>query len=76
MAKSGEDELITQTDAAKLRATSPQAINELVRRGRLRSVERYGRQLVYRSEVLAFEPKTHKARSVKVGANKKGKSKK
>ncbi len=76
MAKSDEDELITQTDAAKLRATSSQAINELVRRGRLRSVERYGRQLVYRSEVLAFEPKTHKARAVKAGASKKGKAKK
>jgi len=71
MAKNNQEELITQADAAALRATTPQAINELVRRGRLRSVEMYGRQLVYRSEVLAFEPKTHKARASKKGKGKK-----
>ena len=75
MVKNNEGELITQADAAALRATTPQAINELVRRGRLRSVEKYGRQLVYRSEVLAFEPKTHKAKATK-SAGKKGKAKK
>ena len=50
------DELITQTEAARIRKVSLPSINELVRRGRLRSVERYGKKLVYRSEVLGFEP--------------------
>lgn len=75
MAKHDEDELITQTEAASLRATTPQAIYDLVRRGRLRVVKKFGRQLVYRSEVLAFEPKTHKARATK-RASKKVKGKK
>ncbi len=70
MVKTGESELITQADAAALRATTTQAINELVRRGRLRSVEMYGRQLVYRSEVLAFQPKTHKARATQRASKK------
>jgi excisionase family DNA binding protein len=49
------DDLITQTEAAKLRGISLPSINELVRRGRLRSKEIFGKKLVYRSEVLAFE---------------------
>jgi hypothetical protein len=69
-----DDDLITQGEAAQLRGVTPQAISELVRRGRLRSVERFGLRLVYRSEVLAFEPKTHKSRGKK--AAKKGKGKK
>jgi len=50
-----EDDLITQTEAAQLRDVSVAAISALVQRGRLRSVERFGKLLVYRSEVLAFE---------------------
>jgi excisionase family DNA binding protein len=49
------DDLITQTEAAKLRGISLPSINELVRRGRLRSKEVFGKNLVYRSEVLAFK---------------------
>lgn len=49
------DDLITQTEAAQLRDVSVAAISALVQRGRLRSVERFGKILVYRSEVLEFE---------------------
>jgi hypothetical protein len=56
MAKRDED-LITLTEAAELRGYKDvSAISQLVRRKRLRSVERFGKTLVYRSEVLAFEP--------------------
>jgi hypothetical protein len=48
-------DLITQTEAARLRGVSLASINELMRRGRLRSKEVFGKKLVYRSEVLAFE---------------------
>jgi excisionase family DNA binding protein len=51
----GLDDLITVTDAAKLRGISRQAIHALVERGRLRSVNMFGRVLLYRSEVESFE---------------------
>lgn len=50
------DDLITQTEAAELRDSTVAAINELVRRGRLRSIERFGKTLVFRSEVTAYQP--------------------
>ena len=51
------NELITLSEAAALRGYKHvSAVSQLVRRGRLRSVERYGKTLVYKSEVLAFEP--------------------
>ena len=43
--------------AARLRNVSRAAIAALVRRGRLSSLEVGGRQLVNKSEVLAFQPK-------------------
>jgi DNA-directed RNA polymerase specialized sigma24 family protein len=49
------DDLITQTEAARMRGISLPSINELVRRGRLRSKEVFGKKLVYRSEVESFE---------------------
>ncbi len=49
-------DLITQTEAAELRGASLRSINNLIRRGKLRSVEHFGKNLVYRSEVLAYEP--------------------
>ncbi len=57
-AESNVDEmsdLITQTEAARLRGVSRAAISYLVTVGRLRSKEMFGRKLVYRSEVLTFE---------------------
>jgi len=49
-------DLITMPEAAVLRGVTPAAISELVRRGRLRVVELFGRRLVSRSEVESFEP--------------------
>ena len=48
-------DLITQSEAAELLGKSLPAVNDLVRRGRLRSVEKFGRRLVFRSEVKALE---------------------
>jgi excisionase family DNA binding protein len=58
-------DLITVPEAAKLRGVSREAVHALIRRGRLRSKELFGRVLVYRSEVESFEkekpgPKTDK----------------
>lgn len=39
-----------------MRGVSLRSINNLVRRGRLRSVEQFGKKLVYRAEVENFEP--------------------
>ncbi len=54
----GKADLITQSEAAALRGASLASINDLVRRGRLRSVEHFGKKLVYRSDVLSFVPST------------------
>lgn len=56
--KSGANEMsdfVTVTEAATMRGVSRAAIHELVQRGRLRSVKMFGRVLLYRSEVEAFE---------------------
>jgi hypothetical protein len=47
--------LITQKEAAAMRGVTQAAIGDLIRRGRLRTVELFGRVLVYRSEVEGFE---------------------
>lgn len=49
-------DLITQTEAAKLRGVTSEAISDLIRRGRLKIVEVGGRKFLRRSEVLGFEP--------------------
>jgi hypothetical protein len=56
------DDLITQSEAARLRGMSLAAVNEHVRSGRWRSEFRYGKRLVYKADVDSFEPKTHKAK--------------
>lgn len=48
-------DLISQAEAARLRGVTRAAIQDLVRRGRIRSVEVGGRALVYRSEVVNYE---------------------
>jgi excisionase family DNA binding protein len=48
-------DLISQAEAARIRGVSRAAIRDLIRRERLRSVSVGGRELVYRSEVEAFE---------------------
>lgn len=49
-------EWVSQSEAARIRGTSRQAIARLVERGRLTTVEVGGRKLVKRSEVMAFDP--------------------
>lgn len=58
--KAKEDEnlmsdLISQAEAGRIRGVSRAAIRDLIRRGRLRSFNLAGRELVYRSEVELFE---------------------
>lgn len=48
-------DLITQSEAAKIREVSPEAISDLIRRGRLTPVEVGGRKFLRRSEVVNFE---------------------
>jgi excisionase family DNA binding protein len=48
-------DLISQAEAARLRGVTRAAIQDLVRRGRIRSVNVGGRSLVYRSEVESYE---------------------
>jgi excisionase family DNA binding protein len=54
--RDSDEDLITISEAAEIRGASVSAISHLVRRGRLRSVERFGKTLVYRSDVENFEP--------------------
>lgn len=49
------NDLITLQEAAKIRGRTLSAITELVRRGRLRAYEKFGRKLLSRKEVEAFE---------------------
>jgi len=49
-------ELITQAEAARIRGVTIQAINFLVKRGKLRTVEIGGRAFLYRSDIENFEP--------------------
>jgi Helix-turn-helix domain len=61
--KAKEDEnvmsdLISQAEAARIRGVSRAAIRDLIRRGRLRSFNLAGRELVYRSEIESFEKET------------------
>lgn len=56
---SGEmSDLISQAEAARLRGVTRAAIQDLVRRGRIRSVEVGGRSLVYKSEILNYKQGT------------------
>jgi hypothetical protein len=48
-------DLITQAEAARIRGVTSASIAELVTRGRLRHVQMFGKRLVFRSEVEAFE---------------------
>ncbi len=50
------DDLITQKEAAKIRGVSPQSINYLVKRGKLKTVTIGDRKFLLRSEVEKFKP--------------------
>lgn len=49
-----DESLISQAKAAELCGVTRAAIHDLVRRGRLRSLEVEGRDLVYLKEVVVF----------------------
>ncbi|MGB7923434.1 MAG: hypothetical protein WCF57_09335 [Pyrinomonadaceae bacterium] len=51
------NDLITLQEAAKIRGRTLSAITELVRRGRLRAYEKFGRKLLSRREVKTLEDK-------------------
>lgn len=48
------DSLISQADAAQLRGVSRASINELIKRGRLQTVDIAGKKLLLRREVESF----------------------
>ncbi|MEJ7576244.1 MAG: hypothetical protein WKF74_04485 [Pyrinomonadaceae bacterium] len=48
-------DLISQAEAARLRGVTRAAIQDLVRRERIRTVDIGGRALVYRSEIVNYE---------------------
>jgi hypothetical protein len=50
-------DLITQAEAARLRGVTPVAIVDLIRRGRLQTVEIAGRRLLRRQDVINFREK-------------------
>jgi hypothetical protein len=50
-----EEPMITQAKAAEMCGMTRAAIHDLVRRGRLQTMEVEGRDMVYRREVEAFE---------------------
>ncbi len=50
------DDMITQTEAARIRGVSHEAIRNLVQRGRLKAHRIGGKVFVSRKEVEAFEP--------------------
>ncbi len=52
--ETGMSDLISQAEAARIRGVTRAAIRDLIRRGRLSSIEIGGRELVYRSEVESF----------------------
>jgi hypothetical protein len=56
MAKSEDEDLITQSAAAKLRGVTRSAIAYLIAQGRLKTHERFGVRFVSRREVLDYAP--------------------
>jgi hypothetical protein len=48
-------DLITQKEAAKIRGVSPQSINDLVKRGKLRTFTIGDRKFLLRPEVKAYK---------------------
>jgi hypothetical protein len=56
MAKIDPDELLTVAQAAERRVTTRQAINYLIRQGKLASVEIAGRRFVHLQDLESFVP--------------------
>jgi excisionase family DNA binding protein len=68
-------DLITVTEAARVREVSHQAILNLVQRGRLTSIELGGRKFLRRSEVVNFEALPGGRPAKKAASKKKGSKK-
>jgi predicted site-specific integrase-resolvase len=68
----GTDDLITQADAAGLRGVDLRTLNQWVRRGRVRSELKYGKRLVNRADVMAYDPAANKGGRPKASAARKG----
>jgi hypothetical protein len=49
------ESFVTVSEAARLRGVTRAAIHALIKRERFRSVDMFGRKLLYRSEVEGFE---------------------
>lgn len=49
-------DLITQAEAARLRAVTAEAIGDLVKRGRIEAVEVAGQKLLRRDDVINYRP--------------------
>jgi excisionase family DNA binding protein len=56
MVRIDPDELLTVTQAAAVRKVTRQAINHLIREGKLPVVDIAGRRFVKRGDIEAFEP--------------------
>jgi excisionase family DNA binding protein len=54
--KKEDDDLVTISQAARLRGVSPQAIDDLIGRGRLSAVKVAGLRLLKRADVVNFKP--------------------
>lgn len=74
MAKTEDNDLITQSEAARARGVTRSAIAYLIAQGRLNTHERFGLRLVSRREVLAYEPQKPgpKAQTNGTATSKKG----
>lgn len=64
-------DLITQQEAADLRGVTLQAMNKLVRLGRLKTITIGKRAFLLRSEVEAYEPSVGGRPKKTVGARKR-----
>lgn len=69
------EDLIMQAEAARLRGVTPVAIVDLIRRGRLETVEIAGRRLLRRQDVINFQEKPG-GRPRKASTVMRGKSRK
>jgi excisionase family DNA binding protein len=64
-------DLISQKEAAELRGVSRSAVNELVKRGRLKVIEIAGKKFLSRQEVESFEGQKGKRLEEKLDTNDK-----
>lgn len=70
------DKMVTQGEAAEIRGVSVQAINYLVKNGRLKSIKVAGRVLLFKDEVEKFKPDVGGRPATKKSKTRKQTSKK